>query len=89
MTHMLSRPCTLLWLLLLTLTFATYATAQAGLQGNGLIVSVLLLALIKGSIITDRFMGLRSVSGFWRPLFWLYLVVIGFCISAAFLFPIH
>jgi len=89
MTNILLRPCTRLWLLLLALTFATYAAGQTGLHGNGLILAVLLIALIKGNIITERFMGLHRVSSFWRPLLWVYLVLIGSCISAAFLLPIH
>ncbi len=89
MIQNLLRPCTRLWLLLLTLTFVTYAAGQTGLQGKGLILSVLLLALIKGNIIAERFMGLRSVKGFWRPAFWMYLLLIGACISAAFLLPTH
>ena len=89
MTTLLARPCTRLWLLLVLLTFSTYAAPQAGLQGKGLIIAVLFLALIKGNIITESFMGLRRVSGFWRPLLWLYLLVIGLCICAAFLLPVQ
>lgn len=81
------RPCTQVWLLLLTLTFATYAAAQLGLQGKGLVLGVLAIALIKGQLVTDRFMGLRQVSGFWRPLLSAYLFIVGGLIATAFLLP--
>jgi cytochrome c oxidase subunit 4 len=81
------RPCTLVWLLLLTLTFATYAASQLGLQGQGLILGVLILAIIKGQLVTDHFMGLRRVSGFWRPLLSAYLLIVGGLIATAFLLP--
>ena len=83
----LLRPCTLIWLLLLALTIATYLLAQLGLEGRSLILSVLAFALIKGNLIADWYMGLRNVSGFWRPIFVLYLVMIGLFISVAFLLP--
>ncbi len=78
---------TLLWLLLLALTFATYAAAELGVEGNGLILGVLLLALIKGKLIVDYFMGLRWVRGFWRPMLSLYLITVGGLIATAFLLP--
>jgi cytochrome c oxidase subunit 4 len=87
LAHRGIRPCTRVWLLLLTLTFATYAAAQLGLQGKGLILGVLTLAIIKGQLVTDYFMGLRQVSGFWRPVLSAYLLIVGGLIAAAFLLP--
>lgn len=81
------RPCTLIWLLLLTLTFATYAAAQVGLQGQGLILGVLVLALLKGQMVADAFMGLRRVRGFWRPVIIGYFIIVGAFIAGAFLLP--
>jgi hypothetical protein len=74
-------------LTLIALTFATYAAAQFGLQGKGLVLGVLTLAIIKGQLVADAFMGLRRVKGFWRPLFSAYLLIIGGLIAAAFLLP--
>lgn len=85
----LLRPCTLIWLLLMALTCATYALGQMGLEGRGLILAVLGIALLKGHLIIDWYMGLRWVSGFWRPLLGLYLVTIGLLIAVAFLLPAH
>jgi hypothetical protein len=80
-------PPTLIWLALLALTFTTYAAAQLGLEGKGLILGVLLLALVKGKLIVDYFMGLHRVSGFWRPMLSLYLFTVGGLIATAFLLP--
>jgi hypothetical protein len=78
---------TIVWLILILLTTATYLLALLGIAGNGLIISVLLFALIKGSLVIDWYMGLRWVSGFWRPMLRLYLATIGTCIIVAFIFP--
>lgn len=83
----LLRPCTLIWLLLIALTFATYAAAQFGLQGKGLVLGVLVLAMLKGQLVGDAFMGLRRVKGFWRPLLSAYLLIVGGLIATAFLLP--
>jgi cytochrome c oxidase subunit 4 len=83
----LLRPCTLIWLLLIALTFATYAAAQFGLQGKGLVLGVLALAILKGQLVGDAFMGLRQVKGFWRPLLSAYLLIVGGLIATAFLLP--
>lgn len=83
----LLRPCTLIWLLLLALTFATYAAAELGLQGKELVIGVLAIALIKGQLVSDWFMGLRRVGSFWRPVLSGYLFIVGTFIAAAFLLP--
>ncbi len=85
--HRLIRPCTLIWLLLITLTFATYVAAELGLQGKGLVVGVLAIAMFKGQLVADWFMGIRRVGGFWRPVLSGYLLIVGSFIAAAFLLP--
>ncbi len=85
--HTLLRPCTVIWLLLLALTFTTYAAAELGLQGKGLVIGVLAIALIKGQLVADWFMGLRRVGSFWRPVLIGYLLVAGSLIAVAFLLP--
>lgn len=85
----LIRPCTVIWLLLLLLTVGTYMMSLLGIEGKGLVITVLLFALIKGHLIIDWYMGLRRVSGFWRPMLGLYLVTLGTLITLAFLLPIH
>ncbi len=85
--HGLLRPCTLIWLLLLALTVATYVAAELGLQGQGLVMGVLAIALIKGQLVADWFMGLRRVGSFWRPVLSGYLLILGTFIAVAFLLP--
>jgi len=78
------RPCTFTWLLMLGLTFVTYAVARLGLSGQWLMLGVLGIALVKGQLVVDRFMGLRRVRGFWRPLLSLYLLLLGAALAGAF-----
>jgi hypothetical protein len=78
------RPCTLTWLVMLVLTFVTWAVAQLGLSGEGLMLGVLGIALFKGQLLVDRFMGLRRVRGFWRPLLSAYLFILGAALAGAF-----
>lgn len=65
------------WLFLLCLTGTSFALAAHGLTGQALIWPVALLVLLKGGIVIDHFMGLRSVGGLWRAavLGWLLLLV--------------
>ncbi|MDH5786022.1 MAG: cytochrome C oxidase subunit IV family protein [Chromatiales bacterium] len=85
--HELLLTSTITWLLLLALTLVTYAAAQLGVEGKWLILGVLAIALIKGKLIIDRFMGLRWVGSFWRPMLDLYLFTVGGLIATAFLLP--
>lgn len=81
------RPCTGFWLLLVALSLVTYLAAELGLQGEALVLGVLVLAIIKGQLVADWFMGLRHVGSFWRPLLTGYLFIVGSFIAAAFLLP--
>lgn len=78
------RPCTLTWLTMLGLTFVTYAVGRLGLSGQWLMLGVLAIALFKGQLVVDRFMGLRRIRGFWRPLLSLYLLLLGTALAGAF-----
>lgn len=70
------------WAALLLLAVLTFGLAESGLSGRVLIVPVLLVTLLKGRIVIDRFMALQGVAGPWRwiVLGWLVLVLslIGF-----------
>lgn len=86
-SHSVLRPCTGFWLLLVALTLVTYIAAELGLQGKALVLGVLVIAIIKGQLVADWFMGLRHVRGFWRPVLSGYLLIVGSLIAAAFLLP--
>lgn len=79
------RPCTLVYLLLLILTFITWYIGVSGMSGIGISLAVLGLALIKGQMIGDYFMGLKAVSGFWRWVVFIWLFVPGGLITIAFM----
>ncbi len=69
---------------MLVLSLMTYAVAYLGLSGDGLMIGVLAIALIKGQLVVDHFMGLRRVGGFWRPLLSTYLLLLGAALAGAF-----
>jgi hypothetical protein len=69
---------------MLVLTFITYAVARLGLSGDGLMLGVLAIAIVKGQLVVDHFMGLKRVRGFWRPLLSAYLLILGAALAGAF-----
>ena len=79
------RPCTWVYVLLLGLTLATWAIG--GLEVGGVVLSLLVLAmaLVKGDLIGEHFMGLRRVRGPWRWVIRIWLIVPGLLITTAFL----
>jgi len=78
------RRCTWVWLIMLGLTLVTWAIGRAGLGGLHLSLLVLGLAILKGQLVGDWFMGLRRVRGFWRWPVTLWLLVPGGLIGVAF-----
>jgi cytochrome c oxidase subunit 4 len=70
------------WAALLVLTGLTFGLATSGLSGRAMLLPVLLVTMLKGRIVIDRFMALQGVAGPWRwiVLGWLVLVLslIGF-----------
>ena len=80
----LIRPCTRIYLLLVALTVITWGIGKAGLTGPGPALLVLGFALLKGQLIGDWFMGLRFVSGPWRWVIVVWLLIPGLLIALAF-----
>jgi len=79
------RPCTVIYIVLMVLTFVTWMIGKAGLSGLDISLLVLSLALLKGLLVGDYFMGLRSLTGFWRLLVLIWLLLPGALITWAFL----
>jgi hypothetical protein len=79
------RPCTLIYLLLVGLTLLSWMVGTAGLHGLGASLLVLGVALIKGQLVGDWFMGLRRVRGRWAVAIWLFVpgVLVGTAFSLA------
>jgi cytochrome c oxidase subunit 4 len=78
------RPCTRVYLLLMSLTLATWAIGRFSLAGLELSLLVLSFALIKGWLIGDYFMGLGELRGIWRWPVLIWLLVPGGLIGLAF-----
>ena len=78
------RPCTWVYLFLMSFTFITFLIGQLGLSGLDVALGVLLLALIKGQLVGAYFMGLGSLRGFWRWPVFIWLFVPGILIGTAF-----
>ena len=81
----LIRPCTLIYLLLMLLTFVTWYIGRSGMSGIGISLLVLGIALFKGQMIGDYFMGLKAVTGFWRWVIFIWLFIPGGLITYAFM----
>ncbi|MCU7906613.1 MAG: cytochrome C oxidase subunit IV family protein [Candidatus Thiodiazotropha sp. (ex Epidulcina cf. delphinae)] len=78
------RTCTWIWLIMMGLTLVTYTIGQAGLGGLSASLTVLVIALLKGQMVGDYFMGLKRLRGFWRWPVSLWLFLPGGLISVAF-----
>ncbi len=80
----LLRPCTWVYLTLLLLTFITWFVGVNHLSGRFFAFLVFGFALLKGQLIGDHFMGLRWVAGPWRWAIFIWLVLVGTLVTAAF-----
>ena len=78
------RPCTVVYLMLMALTLATWLIGQSSLSGIAITLLVLGFALLKGLLIGDYFMGLRGLRSLWRWAVIAWLVIPGGLISWAF-----
>ena len=69
------RPCTWVYIFLMTFTFVTFLIGQMQMEGLKISLFVLFLALIKGQLVGAYFMGLGRLRGLWRwPVFvWLFI----------------
>ncbi len=80
----LIRPCTLVFLVLLLLTFITWYIGVHHFSGRFFAVLVFGFALLKGQLIGDFFMGLKQVAGPWRWAITLWLTLVGSAVFIAF-----
>ena len=78
-----SSNLTLLWLVMIVLTFTTYSMAKLGLSGTYVVMFLILTMLIKSTIIIRDFMELRGVSLLWKGIMygWLGIVTLGIAIA--------
>lgn len=78
------RRCTRVYLVLMSLTFVTFAVGQLGLSGLTVSLLVLGFALLKGHLVGDFFMGLKGIRGPWRWVILVWLILPGGLITLAF-----
>ena len=78
------RSCTLVYALLIALTLVTWAVGSSGASGTSISLIVLALAMLKGHMIGDWFMGLRGLTSFWRWVVVIWLFIPGALITWAF-----
>ena len=77
------RPCTIAWIMLIGLSLITYRLGAVP-PGRTLMLVVLMLALLKGQLVVNYYMGLRRVRVFWRIVMAGYLLIIGGSIALAY-----
>lgn len=83
-TKPLIRTDTRVWLVLMSLTLLTFMVGQEHLSGLTVSLSLLAVAMLKGQLVGDWFMGLRRVRGPWRWAVALWLLIPGGLITLAF-----
>lgn len=80
---------TAIWTALVALTVATYSIGETGFAGKSAMLALLLIALVKGQMVANYFMGLRQAHVWWRALVFFYFVLVGGMIAMAYLMGAH
>jgi hypothetical protein len=80
---------TIIWLTLVGLTITTWRIGETGLAGKGAMLALLVIALVKGQMVANYFMGLRHAHWGWRALVLVYFVLVGGLIAAAYLMGVQ
>ena len=76
-------PCTVAWIMLIGLSLIAYWLGAAP-PARTLVLVVLMLALLKGQLVVNYYMGLRRVRLFWRIVMAGYLLIVGGSIALAY-----
>jgi caa(3)-type oxidase subunit IV len=76
---------TVIWLLLVALTIATFSIGEAGMAGKNIMLILLSIAMIKSQMVANYFMALRQTKLIWRLVMLLYFVIVGGLIALAYL----
>lgn len=74
-----------IWLALIMLTLLTYLIGESDLVGAFPMLSVLTIALIKGQLVANFFMGMRSAPRGWRLVMPSYFLLVGGFVALAYL----
>lgn len=76
---------TVIWLLLVALTIATFSIGEAALAGSNVMLTLLAICMVKGQMVANYFMGLRQTRLLWRGIMLGYFVIVGGLIALAYL----
>ncbi|MCX7185783.1 MAG: cytochrome C oxidase subunit IV family protein [Methylophilales bacterium] len=79
---------TVIWVLLVALTIATFSIGEAGMAGKNIMLILLSIAMIKSQMVANYFMALRQTKLIWRLVMLLYFVIVGGLIALAYLIGI-
>lgn len=79
------RPCTWVYVLLVTLTFVTFYIGEHQMGGLTIALFVLAIAMLKGHLVGAYFMGLGGLRGLWRWPVSIWLIIPGSMITTAFI----
>ena len=76
---------TVIWLILVVLTIATFNIGEVGLAGKNTMLLLLAIAMVKSQMVANYFMGLRKTRLLWRGIMLGYFVLVGGLIAIAYL----
>jgi cytochrome c oxidase subunit IV len=75
---------TVIWLVLVLLTIATYCIGETGMTGRGVMLTLLVITMIKSQMVANYFMELRHTRLLWRGIMFSYFIIVGSLIAAAY-----
>ncbi len=81
---LLKNPLHRAWLILMIATAITWYLGEVGAAGTGAIVSMLLIAFVKGRLVILDFMELRNAPRMWRLLLEGWMLLVGSLILLAY-----
>jgi len=80
-----NRFSTIIWLILLVLTIATFSIGEAGMSGKNTMLMLLAITMIKSQMVANYLMALRQTKMIWRIIMLAYFVIVGGLIALAYL----
>jgi cytochrome c oxidase subunit IV len=76
---------TVVWLVLVALTIVSFCLGETEMQGEAVMLTLLVITMIKSQLIANCFMGLHKTKLLWRGIMFSYFVVVGGLIALAYL----
>lgn len=76
---------TVVWLVLMVLTFMTFSLGEADMSGKGVMLTLLAITMVKSQLVANYFMGLRRTKFLWRAIMFGYFAIVGGLIAVAYL----